>query len=190
MITTAKAAAVAGVLVDGLRWLLAHDPRQNDGAAAPRSITCAAGECDAHIARTRFQHGCESTWIAVSDTSWPADAVAESVDDSIVANAYGNMTADERFDFMVDVIASGDQLAQPMIVRYGEQAAEALAADRCRAVESPRPRVGRSSPTLRTTRPLTRCPRTTPLAPNAPPVVLPALQAAGVAHRVETCPMT
>jgi len=189
MITTAKAAAVAGVLVDGLRWLLAHDPRQNDGTAAPRSITYAAGECDAHTARRRFQQGCDSTWIAGPDTSWPADAVADSVDDSIIANDYAKMTADERFDFMVDVIASGDQPAEPMIVRYGEQAAEALAAARCRAVESPRPRVGRLPSTLRTTRPLTRCPRTTPLAPNAPPIALPVLQAAGLAHRVETCPM-
>jgi len=41
---------------------------------------------------------------------------------------------------------------------------------------------GRRLPSLR--------PRTTPNAPNAPPIVLPALQAAGVAHRVETCPMT
>jgi len=32
-------------------------------------------------------------------------------------------------------------------------------------------------------------PRRTPNAPNAPPIALPALQAAGLAHRVETCPM-
>jgi len=188
MITTAKAAIGAEVVGVGL-LVLHYALRQSSVAKAPRRITCTAGECDAHIARTRFQHGCDSTWIAAPGTSWPADAVADSVDDCIIANAYESMTAAERFDFMVDVIASGDQPAQPMVVRCGEQAAAALAAARCRAVESPRLRVGRLPSKLRTTRPLIRCPRTTPLAPNAPPVVLPVLQAAGVANRVETCPM-
>jgi len=168
VIPAAKSAVAADVVGVGL--LLIHYALHQLGAAgAPRSIACPTG--DPH-------------------TSWPADAVANSVNACIIANAYEQMPADERLDLIVELMASSDEPAEPLIVRYSGQAVEALATARCRSVESPRPYVGRLSSTLRTTRPLTRCPRTTPLAANAPPIELPALQAAGVAYLGETCPMT
>lgn len=171
MMTTAKGAIGAEVVGVGL-LVLHYALRQSSVAEAPRRTACTAG--DAHTARARFQEVCDSTWIAVPDTSWPTDAVADSVDDCIIASAYESMTAAERLAFMAEVIASGDQPAEPVIVRYGEQTAEALAAAealsvaRCRGAESSPPCA--SPPALRTKRPLTRCPRTTPLAANAPPV--------------------